>query len=154
MRTRTIVLTTALCLVAAAMCLASDANMGTWKLNEAKSKISHGAPKNTMVVYEAAGENVRIVIDGMGSDGKPMHSEWTGKFDSKDYPVIGDPNSDARSLTKIDERTLGFNAKKNGKTILSGRIAVSADGKSRTVTSSGADSNGKTISSLAVYDKQ
>jgi hypothetical protein len=128
--------------------------MGTWKLNEAKSKISHGAPKNTMVVYEAAGENVRIVIDGMGSDGKPMHSEWTGKFDSKDYPVIGDPNSDARSLTKIDERTLGFNAKKNGKTILSGRIAVSADGKSRTVTSSGADSNGKTISSLAVYDKQ
>jgi hypothetical protein len=128
--------------------------MGTWKLNEAKSKISHGAPKNTMVVYEAAGENVRIVIDGMGSDGKPMHSEWTGKFDSKDYPVIGDPNSDARSLTKIDERTLGFNAKKNGKTILSGRIVVSADGKSRTVTSSGADSNGKTISSLAVYDKQ
>jgi hypothetical protein len=107
-----------------------------------------------MVVYEAAGENVRIVIDGMGSDGKPMHSEWTGKFDSKDYPVIGDPNSDARSLTQIDERTLGFNAKKNGKTILSGRIAVSADGKSRTVTSSGADSNGKTISSLAVYDKQ
>jgi len=128
--------------------------MGTWKLNEAKSKISHGAPKNTMVVYEAAGENVRIVIDGIGSDGKPMHSEWTGKFDSKDYPVIGDPNSDARSLTKIDERTLGFNAKKNGKTILSGRIVVSADGKSRTVTSSGADSNGKTISSLAVYDKQ
>jgi hypothetical protein len=128
--------------------------MGTWKLNEAKSKISHGAPKNTMVVYEAAGENVRIVIDGIGSDGKPMHSEWTGKFDSKDYPVIGDPNSDARSLTKIDERTLGFNAKKNGKTILCGRIVVSTDGKSRTVTSSGADSNGKTISSLAVYDKQ
>lgn len=153
MKARTIVFTLTLCF-AGAFCCAQNANMGTWKLNEAKSKISHGAPKNTMVVYEAAGENVRIVIDGMGSDGNPMHSEWTGKFDSKDYPVIGDPNSDARSLTKIDERTLGFNAKKNGKTILSGRIVVSADGKSRTVTSSGADSNGKTISSLAVYDKQ
>jgi len=152
-KARTIVFTLTLCFVGA-FCCAQNVNMGTWKLNEAKSKISHGAPKNTMVVYEAAGENVRIVIDGMGSDGKPMHSEWTGKFDSKDYPVIGDPNSDARSLTKIDERTLGFNAKKNGKTILSGRIVVSADGKSRTVTSSGADSNGKTISSLAVYDKQ
>jgi hypothetical protein len=152
-KARTIVFTLTLCFVGA-FCCAQNTNMGTWKLNEAKSKISHGAPKNTMVVYEAAGENVRIVIDGIGSDGKPMHSEWTGKFDSKDYPVIGDPNSDARSLTKIDERTLGFNAKKNGKTILSGRIAVSADGKSRTVTSSGADSNGKTISSLAVYDKQ
>ena len=153
MKARTIVFTLTLCFVGA-FCCAQNGNMGTWKLNEAKSKISHGAPKNTMVVYEAAAENVRIVIDGIGSDGKPMHSEWTGKFDSKDYPVIGDPNSDARSLTNIDERTLGFNAKKNGKTILSGRIVVSTDGKSRTVTSSGADSNGKTISSLAVYDKQ
>ena len=153
MKARTTVFTLTMCFVGA-FCWAQNANMGTWKLNEAKSKISHGAPKNTMVVYEAAGENVRVVIDGIGSDGKPMHSEWTGKFDSKDYAVIGDPNSDARSLTKIDDRTLGFNAKKNGKTILSGRIVVSADGKSRTVTSSGADSNGKTISSLAVYDKQ
>ena len=153
MKARTTVFTLTLCFVGA-FCWAQNTNMGTWKLNEAKSKISHGAPKNTMVVYEGAGENVRVVIDGIGSDGKPVHSEWTGKFDSKDYPVIGDPNSDARSLTKIDDRTLGFNAKKNGKTILSGRIVVSADGKSRTVTSSGADSNGKTISSLAVYDKQ
>jgi len=152
-KARTTVFTLTLCFVGA-FCWAQNTNMGTWKLNEAKSKISHGAPKNTMVVYEGAGENVRVVIDGIGSDGKPVHSEWTGKFDSKDYPVIGDPNSDARSLTKIDDRTLGFNAKKNGKTILSGRIVVSADGKSRTVTSSGADSNGKTISSLAVYDKQ
>jgi hypothetical protein len=153
MTARTIVFTLTVCFVGV-FCLAQNANMGTWKLNEAKSKISRGAPKNNTVLYEAAGENVRIVIDGIASDGKPMHSEWTGKFDSKDYPVIGDPNSDARSLTKIDDRTLGFNAKKNGKTILSGRIVVSADGKSRTVTSSGGDANGKTISSLAVYDKQ
>jgi hypothetical protein len=32
---------------------------------------------------------------------------WTGKFDGKDDPVTGDPNSDTRSLTKIDDRTLG-----------------------------------------------
>jgi hypothetical protein len=121
-KARTTVFTLTLCFVGA-FCWAQNANMGTWKLNEAKSKISHGAPKNTMVVYEAAGENVRIVIDGIGSDNKPMHSEWTGKFDSKDYPVLGDPNSDARSLTKIDDRTLGFNAKKSGKTILSGPLS-------------------------------
>jgi hypothetical protein len=152
-KVRTLVFTLTLCF-GGVFCFAQNANIGTWKLNEAKSKISHGAPTNTKVVYEAAGESVRVVIDGISSDGKPMHSEWTGKFDSKDYAVIGDPNSDARSFTKIDDRTLGFNAKKNGKTILSGRIVVSADGKSRTVTSSGGDSNGKTISSLAVYDKQ
>jgi hypothetical protein len=154
MKVRTVVLTLVLCFVGVAVCFADDANMGTWKLNEAQSKFAPGAPKNTTVVYEAAGENVKVTIDGIGSDGKPTHNEWTGKFDGKDYPVTGDPNSDARSLTKIDDRTLGFDVKNGGKTTMSGRIVVSADGKSRTVTTSGTDSKGKKVSSTAVYDKQ
>jgi hypothetical protein len=154
MKARTIVFTLAMCLVGAAVCFAQDANLGTWKLNEAKSKLAKGAPKNTTVVYEAIGENVKVTIDGIGSDGKPTHNEWTGRYDSKDYPVVGDPNSDARSLTKIDNRTLGFKVKKSGKTTISGRVVVSADGKNRTVTSSGTDSKGNKVSSTAVYDKQ
>jgi hypothetical protein len=31
-----------------AVCFADDVNMGTWKLNEAKSKLSPGAPKATL----------------------------------------------------------------------------------------------------------
>ena len=143
-----------MCLVGAAVCFAQDANLGTWKLNEAKSKLAKGAPKNTTVVYEAIGENVKVTIDGIGSDGKPTHNEWTGQYDGKEYSVVGDPNSDARSLTKIDDRTLGFNVKKSGKTTISGRVVVSADGKNRTVTSSGTDSKGNKVSSTAVYDKQ
>ena len=79
------------------MCFADDANIGTWKLNEAKSKLSPGTAKNSTVVYEAAGDNVKVTIDGTGSDGKPTHNEWTGKFDGKDYPVTGNPNEDVRS---------------------------------------------------------
>ena len=154
MKVRTIVLTLALCFVGVAVCFAADPQMGTWKLNEAKSKIGPGMPKNNTVVYEAAGDNVKVTVDGTDSDGKPMHSEWTGKFDGKDYPVTGDPNSDARSYTKIDDRTLGLNAKKGGKVTTSGRIVVSADGKSRTVTTSGTDAKGNKVSSSAVYDKQ
>lgn len=154
MNARAIVLTLALCLVGVAVSFAGDANMGTWKLNEAKSKFGPGAPKNNTVVYEAAGDNVKVTIDGTDKDGKPTHNEWTGKFDGKDYPVTGDPNSDARSITKIDDHTLGFNVKKGGKVTTSGRIVVSADGKSRTVTTSGADSTGNKVKSAAVYDKQ
>jgi hypothetical protein len=44
--------------------------------------------------------------------------------------------------------------KKDGKVVGTGRITVSADGKSRTVTVSLTDSMGKTMSSTAVYDKQ
>jgi hypothetical protein len=44
--------------------------------------------------------------------------------------------------------------KKGGKAVASGKITVSADGKSRTVVVSGTDASGKKITSTAVYDKQ
>ncbi len=154
MRARAIVLTLALCFVGVAVCFADDAFMGTWKLNEAKSKLAPGAPKNTTVVYEAAGDNVKVTVEGIDSNGKPTHNEWTGKFDGKDYPVTGDPSSDTRSYKKVNDRTLTFTGKKDGKVAQTGRIAVSADGKSRTVTVSGTDPKGNKFSSTAVYDKQ
>lgn len=154
MRAKTILLAAALSFVGAAPSLARALQMGSWKLNKAKSELGPGAPKNSTVVYEAAGDNVKVTVDGTDSDGHPTHNEWTGKFDGRDYPVVGDPNSDQRSYTKIDERTLGFNFKKDGKRTTSGRIEVSTDGKTRTVTTRGIDSKGKKFMSTAVYDKQ
>src|SRR5262245_38395878 len=104
--------------------------MGTWKLNEAKSKLSPTAPKNNTVVYEAAGEDIKVTIDGVDKDGKPLHNEWTGKFDGKDYPVTGDPASDMRSYKVVDDHTTEFTIKKEGKTTVTGKIVVAKDGKS------------------------
>jgi hypothetical protein len=150
----TMVLTLSLCLIELVMGLAQDAQMSTWMLNEAKSKLIAGAPKNNTVIYEAVGDQVKVTINGVDRNGKPTHNEWTGKFDGRDYPVTGDPSSDNRSYTKVDDHTLGLNVKKNGKLTVSGRIVVSGDGKTRTVTTSGTDSKGNKVSSVAVYDKQ
>jgi len=148
-------LTFAMLFAAASACVAADdPNMGTWKLNEAKSKYSPGAPKNTSVVYEAAGDSVKVTVDGVGADGQPTHNEWTGKFDGKDYPLTGDPTADTRSYKKIDTRTMELTNKKGGKPVVTGKITVSADGKSRTVAVSGTDASGKKVTSTAVYDKQ
>ena len=136
------------------MCFADDPQMGTWKLNEARSKIGKGAPKLATVVYEAAGDNVKVTVDGTDGDGKPLHSEWTGKYDGKDYPVTGDPNADTRSYKKVNDHTLAFTNKKGDKVTISGRGVVSADGKTRTVTLNGTDSKGAKYTSKAVYDKQ
>jgi hypothetical protein len=154
MKTRTIVWTLAVCFMAAAVGFASDANMGTWKLNEAKSKIPAMAPKNNMVVYEAAGDSVKVTVDGTGGDGKAFHSEWTGKYDGKDYALTGDPSADMRSYKKVDDHTTDLINKKGGKITATGQIVVSADGKSRTLTVSGTDANGKKVKYAAVYDKQ
>ncbi len=155
MKAGTIALTLALCSIGvAAGAVAADPNLGTWKLNAAKSKIAPGTPKNDTVVYEAVGDNVKITVDGTDGAGKPQHNEWTGKFDGKNYPVTGDPTLDARSYTQVDERTLTFANSLAGKVTLTGRIAVSADGKTRTVTVSGADSTGNKVTSTSVFDKQ
>src|SRR5881227_1584688 len=155
MKIKPIGLTLALCFFGGAACFAADdPQLGTWKLNEGKSKLTPGEGKNTTVVYEAAGDQVKVTIDGTDKDGKPSHNEWTGKFDGKDYAVTGDPKSDMRSYKKIDSNTLKFTAKKDGKTTITGRIVVAADGKSRTVTAKGTDEHGKQFKNVAAYDKQ
>ena len=154
MRSKTILATLTAIFAGAALCLAADMNLGTWKLNEAKSKFSPGAGKNLTVLYEAAGDNVKVTVDGVDGEGKSTHNEWTGKFDGKDYPVTGDPNSDARSYKKVNDHTMSLMVKKGGKVTVSGRIVVSADGKSRTVTTTGTDAKGNAFANTAVYDKQ
>jgi hypothetical protein len=112
-----------------AFCFAG-AEMGSWKLNESKSKFAPGTGKNKMVVYkDAKGGKVTIVADGVNAEGKPTHVEWTGKFDGKDYAVTGDPNADMRSYTRVDDHTLSFSGKKAGKVTVTGQVSVAADGR-------------------------
>jgi hypothetical protein len=154
MKGRVILLTLAALFVGVTVCSAANPHMGTWKLNEAKSKFRPGATKNNTVVYEDAGDSVKVTVDGVDGDGNPIHSEWTGKFDGKFYPVTGDPTSDMRSYRKINNHTLALTNKKGSKVTLTGRIIVSANGRTRTVTTTGTDSKGKRFSNRAVYDKQ
>jgi hypothetical protein len=131
--------------------------MGTWKLTESKSKMTRGTGKNAKVVYDSKrlGQGRwEITGDGVDADGKPVHSEWKGKFDGKDYEVTGDPNADMRSYTKVNDQTLNMTVKKSGKVMATGRIVVSADGKSRIVTLNGTTAKGKRFSNTAVCDKE
>jgi len=154
MKARTIVWTLTVCLVGVAVCFASDPNMGTWKLNEAKSKFPPGATKNTTVVYEAAGGEMKVTTEGTSGAGTPVKTEWMGKFDGKPYPLTGDPNANSRSYKKLNGNTLELTNMKDGKVTASGRIVVSPDGKSRTVTVNATTPDGKTMTYTAVYDKQ
>jgi hypothetical protein len=155
MKSRAYAFTFLICLMAGALCFAaSDAQMGTWKLNESKSKLSPAAPKNETVIYEAAGDNVKITLEGTAPDGSKRHTEWTGKFDGKDYPSTGNPMEDMRSYKEVNARTLDVVSKKDGKVLLTGRVVISKDGKTRTTTITGTDASGKKYKSVAVYDKQ
>jgi len=153
MKAKAIALTISLVFVSVAMGFQDNPQLGTWKLNEAKSKFA-GKARNNTVVYEAAGDQTKVTVDGVDESGNAVHSEWTGKFDGKDYPVTGDASSDVRSYRMIDKNTLELTGKKGDKVTLTGRIVVSSDGKSRTVTTNTTDAQGKKVKNVAVYDKQ
>src|SRR5215468_7012191 len=129
-------------LLAAGVALAADSWLGTWKLNEAKSKFAPGAPKNHTVVYEVAGDSIKVTIDGVDGNGKATHVEWTGKMDGKDYPSTGSAIDDTRAYTKLDANTLHVVLKKGGKEVGSAHVVMSADGKTRTVTASAPGADG------------
>ena len=153
MKSKTLLITLALCLATGTACLAANAQMGTWKLNVKKSKLGNGKARNNTVVYSSNLFQTKVTIDGTDEKGKPAHNEWTGRFDGKDYAVTGDPTSDMRSYRKIDDRTMDFTVKKGGKVTITGRIVVAPDGKSRTVHATGTDSKGKKFHNVAVFDK-
>lgn len=144
----------ALCCAATANCFAANPHMGTWKLNEAKSKMPPGMGKNTTVSYAADGDKVKVTVDGVDKDGKPAHSVWVGKFDGKAYPVKGNLTYNSVGYKMVNENTNNIMAMKDGKLSWSGVIAVSKDGKSRTVTINGTDANGKKFHGKVFYDKQ
>ena len=119
---------------------------------EVKTDTRHRQESHT-VVYDGRliRNKVTVMVDGVDEGGKPFHSEWKGKFNGKDYEVTGDPTSDTRAYTKVNDQTLDMTAKKGGKVVAAGRIVAAADGKSRTVTVNGTTADGKKFTNTAVY---
>ena len=152
MKGRSLAVAFLLCLLAISVAFAQNPNMGTWKLNEAKSKIPSGTGKTTTVEYIAAGSDIKITTDGVNAQGQPAHSEWTGKFDAKPYPVTGDPDVTYRAYKSKGDHKLVFANMKGDKTVSNGRIEVAKDGKSRTVEMTYFGT--KKIHAKLVYDKQ
>ena len=139
--------------MAATACFAANAHIGTWKVNEAKSKMPAGMGKNNTVVYTEEGDKIKVTVDGTDKDGKPTHSVWVGKFDGKAYPIKGNLAYNSVGYRVINDHTNAIQTLKDGKLFWSGTITVAKDGKSRTVTIRGRGANGKKFSGKAVYNK-
>ena len=65
----------------------------------------------------------------MDDKGQALKISYEVKFDGKDYPVTGGPNSDAISFQRVDANTLKATAKKGGKVTTKATVVVSKDGK-------------------------
>src|SRR5438105_5429986 len=131
-KTRIAVVAVALSFITAAACFAANPHMGTWKLNEAKSKLVPGLGKNVTVVYAEMKDSMEVTVDGVDKDGKPTHSVWVGKADGKAYKSKGNLPWDAAVYKEVNDRTYEITTSKDGKGLSTGKSTISADGRWRT----------------------
>ena len=133
-----------------------DPFVGTWRLNVAKSKYSPGpTPKMITSTYEAAGKGYKISVRNEPASGPVQEYSYTTNLDGADSKITGNnPNADTIAVKRIDARTLETVNKRNGKETIRQRNVVSADGKTRTVTTTGTDPQGRKTTNVAVYEKQ
>ena len=133
-----------------------SSNLGTWKLNLAKSTYAAGtAPKSVTYTAEAAGAGIKVTVDAVGADGTVEHYGFTANYDGKDFPIVGNSSQgDTGARTRVDANTVRTIYKKAGKVTVTQNSVISSDGKTISITSTGMDAKGQTVKSVAVYNKQ
>jgi hypothetical protein len=134
----------------------SDAHIGTWKLNVAKSKFDPGpASKSETRKYEATDGGYKFSGTTVTADGSTHTSAFTVKYDGKDYPYTADPNgADTLAVKLVDANHLDSTAKKGGKMLYTSKVVVSDGGKVMTISSKGTNGSGKAFNNVLVYDRQ
>lgn len=135
---------------------AQDPNVGSWRVDLAKSKYNPAdlAPKSVTVKSSAVGKGLNVVVDVVDNTGKSLHYEYTVTYDGQDVPIKGDPNRDTTAMKRIDDLTFEQTNKKGGKVTTVSRLAYAKDGKSRTQTTTGMNPQGQKINNTVVWLKQ
>jgi ABC-type glycerol-3-phosphate transport system substrate-binding protein len=107
-----------------------NSEVGTWKLNLAKSKYQQGqAPKSATLVYEAAGPGIKVTVDQLPADGPAIHYTVTANYDGNDVAVVGSPFGDTAARTRVSATTTKLVYKKDGNILSTMTFVISADGR-------------------------
>ena len=76
-------------------------------------------------------------------------------FDGKPTEVKGAPDANTmRVYKRIDARTYEYTQTVAGKPTVTARTVVSADGKTRTITTTGTNAQGQAVKNIAAYERQ
>jgi len=140
----------------------ADMFSGTWKLNAAKSKYSPGpAPVSGTTILSTVDGGLKFVVDGVNAAGKKTHSDYTFKFDGRDYPQkpmldgkLDPEGADMISAKRIDDYTYETTASLKGTVLAVTKVVVARDGKTRINTVTGKNAHGQAVSNTVVYEKQ
>jgi hypothetical protein len=135
----------------------TDTWIGKWVLNIDQSSWSPAnlSPKSETTTITASAGGETAVTDGVDATGKKIHTENAYKFDGMESDVKGAPDpKTTRVYTRVDDHAYTVATKVNGTITTTSRVAVTADGKTRTEVTTGRDTDGRIIRNFLVFNKQ
>jgi hypothetical protein len=133
----------------------SDPIVGTWSLNLAKTTFPPGqAVRSQTVTYQGTGANKTATSESVDAQGRAVKVVFAHNYDGQPHATTGSPDTDASAYTRIDANTVIFTRMKAGKLVGIGSIVVTPDGRTLTVSGTGASGGGQQGNYVLVMDKK
>jgi hypothetical protein len=126
---------------------AGDKKIGKWKLRV-------DPPAQGTREYEDRGGGVTVSIrQGVDARGQAYYSSYAAKVDGKEYPrlIKGSNAINTIAFTAVDEDTVAYTLREDGKITATGTTQVSKDGKVLTVTTKSVNRPGS--GNAEIYDR-
>jgi hypothetical protein len=132
----------------------ADPFAGVWKLNLEKSALAPPAPRSVVGHIECDGRTISERVEVIDAEGRASTASVKAAFDGQFYPLVGSPLADAVRYERLDARTIRGTSRKDGKILVTELVVLSEDGRTMTVTYSGIDAQGRTVTGTSVFEKQ
>jgi hypothetical protein len=137
----------------------TNSEVGTWKLNLAKSRFDPGPPPMSETIVNEVWETDGLAFTDteVEADGTRVTSGCSFHYDGKDYNFTfteGTPDVDTIAVKRVDANTVTYTNKKGGNVVETGTVVVSNNGKVLTITWTAMNAKGQKENGVEVYDKQ
>jgi hypothetical protein len=133
---------------------ATNALIGTWKLNLQKSTSTLALARTQIMTFTGEGQNLRNTSEGIEAQGNTFKVTFMHIYDGKPHPTTGNPNYDSTAYTRVDSNNVNFVRFKDGKPAEIGHLMVSPDGKTYSGFAEGIAANGQQYHYVLVFDRQ
>lgn len=128
---------------------------GTWQLNLAKSKLSMPAGQRSETrIYVVRGNTLKLTATGTDPSGKPTQYSYSGDFNGKPSPMIGNPVGDNISIRLVNPRRLSITVRMGMVMTAVTRSDISPDGKHMTLLRKTMHDKAPPAVEVLVFDKK